>query len=482
MIPIDASSVVARFDPVEGSWLFGDGLCGPAGLARLDCGPGFTVLADCADPALLVEVAVFLNGTDSAASPEQVQAVAALLGDEAASLLVATTDTAGPLDTVVAVDPSTVDARQRLGRLALLLELRGGDGDGSDTGLWAAEAAYLAQACSIGLIQPIAQAEAAAGAQALLAVRPWRPSLAGHLASIAEVLAALVEDVDPSTARALRTRVGRDGGEGRRKNLELSDVEVDAVFAEMSVALHDLTLETIGVLEPSLVRSEAEVEGAMSATFTVDPAMAPPGVLDPSRRGRAIWDRRRGVVDVRVPCLPGGLDVPSRRLWALLWHPERDVTLAMSLLQPDVSGELDGVWRSASLRVSSNVALSDLAVSVTTDPLTRPPGGPRLRLQEAIGAGEAALRAERLGRWERAADDWWLCANRWSVLDDINREGLALERCAIAFERDGDADEAAVIRQRRGRLPMTWGRPLLGAAPAVVPFLAEVIKGFDLEL
>lgn len=477
MISSDSTSTAGRFDSIELAWALGDGPCGPAGLTLIDLVEGVTVLADHADPSQLVEVRVSASAPNL--GPSQIECVRALLGSKAAAHVADGSRSEG-VETTVHVEPSTATTRRLVGRLALLLELRGTRVDAPS--LWAAEAAYLAHLTDVRVgLQPLAPNEAVVAGPGLLGGPGWPPAHAARLAPVARVVATLLADTHPDLAGALTDRVRRenDGAVDRR---DLDDGEVEARFRRLAVGLDDRTADHRRgslVAAGSLLRGERR-SGSRAVMFAIDVSGDISGALDAGRPGTGRWDSAQGLLELRLPVTAEAFERRGSPLWAVVRLPRQDLTLAMSILEPESPHDARSPMGVVRLLLPVDIVLADLAMTLTVDPqsLTEH-SGRRHPLRAALEAGRTAALAERLGRWENGFEAWETCATRWAVLGDVDRQAIALSRAARCLDQDGDAAEADVVRERLRGLPLTWAASCVEARPGPEPFLAELLADPD---
>lgn len=108
-------------------------------------------------------------------------------------------------------------------------------------------------------------------------------------------------------------------------------------------------------------------------------------------------------------------------------------------------------------------------------------GAARAGWRKPMDLGVLASTAERFGLWGRASDHWQECAQGWHEVGDVDRATLALGYGAECSEREGDAGQATLLRERAQRLSGSpWVRARLEAARELPEaFLAERLHPGD---
>lgn len=462
-----------RFDTDSAEWLFEQGPMGPGGGVSIDLDTGLSLTVDAADVGRVVQLAVEVSITGGSVVPEPsaLEALAALMGVDAASFVA----NVGHDRTTTVRRRSSGRELANLGRLALLDDLR----SENPSGWWAAEACYLCALADLRLgLKERAAREAPRGAQAILDLS--RSSVTSgldvpYLTQVTTAVAAVLESSDPDLAQSVRAVTASL----QTQPLPVID-HVDRQFAHLAT-LSDITPVDLAPLFRG--PSQRVVEGTFSIGVPEHEVHGPAGHLT--------WNRGKDVSaveldGVEVPLQPSEMlvrvpaEVGSRPgappLWArVLLVRERSIVALAKL----TTGSPLPNWAVARCAIPARLNLVDLAVEVTGEPMRRPDSALGIGLREACALARHAGMAARLRQWDQARVFWQGCARQWAALGDEARQATALLFAAECADKEPDPSAAAHLRRVAAQISADTRALASPSRGLVEPFLAESIRGPD---
>lgn len=423
-VPVtDDRTLTLTYDEDAGQVVLEGLPCGPAGQADLGLADGIELFFDCADGRLCqVVIDAGEPGNPPAIGKPARAAVASLFGSGArAAIRRAPSRDGDPL--TIAAGPRVMAAMSRLARLDAVRFTSPVAG----SPLWAVEAARLAR--QAGLATRV-------NAEARRAVHALEHADDTSLATAADVIADLVQEIEPALADRLREHAAVPGSDRSAPAYHLAGPD------------------------------DAHPGGAIGGPpGWLDPHLIPPGIFQ-----HAWWPD----ADLTIRAQPDGLTVEARvvpgaerrllgRCRARLVDPDSRTVIGAApfrsvgdvRVQAEIPGRVrpGGAW-----------------VEVVGDE-TRPVSSGQLHhVRRAMRWAQTALAATRQVRgladaeWARlAAEAWGRCAEDWSTARDPDRAYLAAVRRAAI--RPG----AAIPGEPSAWAKEVAGRPLL----LEEPFLAE---------
>jgi hypothetical protein len=433
---IDSQHVAGAWDADLGGWWARDWTPGPAGTAGLTLAGDVELDVDVASPATLVGLWV-----PSPLPRRGARALRNLLGDERAAELLALGAGGGPAGPVVlgagrvrrlgrtrdrSLGRGGVAAPlARLGLTSIPSIAASGDPLVRALGHLDAAAATIAVGPGVG-VGAAGRAHALAGIELLvdLARRGElddRPVDGAALLDALERLDPLLPEGHLPALRAIRADLdagavrfapipeadpGRALAGGAR-----ADVAVDAIASELAMAPPPAAAAPLAEGAP---RARVARQRPVGHVVGVDVAVLPLALAAASVRARTTTPSE---IEVRVADRGHG-----GRWWARAFDLDGQVVAAAPLL----AGDGDAVAR---LLVPPE-RLTQLRVDVTDQPGEPRPSAAALDVLGAVATGQAAARAERLGRTGDAAARWHRAATAWERAGADQRAGLARELAA----------------------------------------------------
>lgn len=428
---IATDHVVAEWDAVMDGWSARDWTAGPAGIVTVELDGGVTLDIDVADPSTFVGLWVAARTVGRGPGRPGMGAVAAveaLLGPARAGALFALSGSPGRA-TVLADDAGAGDGRRRtLTDTSRHPDATRGSAprSGVDPGLARLGLAVAAATDpSAGpLVRGLGHLDAARAASTLPGGLGRRRRARPHAAVAAELLLDL----------------------HRRHEIDRALVDTDAVAVALDgigPVLGPDTGAAVGALAADLrrrpparrrVQAAAERAAPMVAASMPSPSRAAPAVRRPAGRLVAV-DRRRLPHAFAADAVAARQTTPS------------EVEVRVRGRAPAAEGwwarafAADGVIVAAApFRAAATDAVARLLVPPAAVPgveidVTDRPGEPRpsaiaRSVVAAVGTGQAAARAERLGDAGAAADRWRRCAAAWRTAGDDTRAARADEHAA----------------------------------------------------